>query len=207
MIKPPVTCFVVDDDDAIRNSLSLLLRSLGYRVETFDSADAFLDRKRRSGIGCLILDVRMPGMSGMDLQDALAAAGDPLPVIFLTGHDDLPLGISAMKKGAVDFLTKPFDDDVLAAAIESAIEKHRRARQRHEEMVEIHRRLERLSPRELEVLRHVISGRLNKQIAGTLGISEQTVKIHRGRIMKKLEIASVADLVRLAEKAGIASAR
>jgi len=202
----PVTCFVVDDDASVRRSLSFLIRSLGYRVETFKDADAFLARKPRGGIGCIITDVKMPGMSGLDLQDALNRGDIGLPIIFITGHGDLPMGVGAMKKGAVDFLAKPFDDEELIAAIEMALEKCRQARQRSEALDNASRRIETLSPREHDVLRHVISGRLNKQIAYELGIAEQTVKIHRGRIMKKLEVASLADLVRLAEKAGITPA-
>jgi len=199
----PVTCFVVDDDASVRRSLSFLIRSLGYRVETFEDADAFLARKPR-GIGCIITDVKMPGMSGLDLQDTLGRGDNALPMIFITGHGDLPMGVGAMKKGAVDFLAKPFDDEELIGAIEVALEKCRQARQRSEVLDNACRRIETLSTREHDVLRHVISGRLNKQIAYDLGIAEQTVKIHRGRIMKKLSVDSLADLVRLAEKAGIA---
>jgi FixJ family two-component response regulator len=196
----------VDDDASVRRSLSFLIRSLGYRVETFDCANALLARKPYGGIGCIITDVKMPGMSGLDLQDALNRVDTVLPIIFITGHGDLPMGVGAMKKGAVDFLAKPFDDEELIGAIEVALEKCRQARQRSEVLDNASRRIETLSPREHDVLRHVISGRLNKQIAYDLGIAEQTVKIHRGRIMKKLEVASLADLIRLAEKSGITPA-
>lgn len=200
------TCFVVDDDASVRRSLSFLITSLHYRVETFDSADAFLVRESFDGIGCIITDVRMPGMSGLDLQDVLGGFDSPLPVIFITGHGDLPMGVGAMKKGAVDFLAKPFDDEDLIAAIELAMEKCRNARKTATAADTAKRSVETLSPREYEVLRHVISGRLNKQIAYDLGIAEHTVKIHRGRVMKKLAVDSLADLVRLAGKAGVATA-
>ena len=204
MDEQPATCFVVDDDASVRRSLSFLIKSLGYRVETFDCAAAFLARKSHEGIGCLITDVKMPGMSGLDLQDVLGRRGAPLPIIFITGHGDLPMGVEAMKKGAVDFLAKPFDDEDLTAAIELALERCRNARETSAAADAAQHRIETLSPREHEVLRHVISGRLNKQIAFDLGIAEHTVKIHRGRIMKKLAVDSLADLVRLAEKAGLA---
>ena len=206
MDEKTVTCFVVDDDASVRQSLSFLLRSLRYRVETFDSADGFLSRDRYDGIGCIITDVKMPGMSGLDLQDTVGRSDNPLPIIFITGHGDLPMGVRAMKKGAVDFLAKPFDDGDLISAIAAALDKCRKARQASKDVTNAQNRFDKLSPREHDVLRHVISGRLNKQIAGELDIAEQTVKIHRGRIMKKLGVDSVAELVRLAEKAGIAHA-
>jgi FixJ family two-component response regulator len=202
----PVTCFVVDDDASVRRSLSFLIKSLGYRVETFDCADAFLARKPFGGIGCIITDVKMPGMSGLDLQDVLGSGDSALPIIFITGHGDLPMGVKAMKKGAVDFLAKPFDDEELIAAIALAVDRCRKTRETASAAEAARRRIETLSPREQEVLRHVISGRLNKEIAYDLGIAEQTVKIHRGRLVKKLEVNSLADLVRLAEKAGLAPA-
>ena len=202
----PATCFVVDDDASVRQSLSFLIESIGYRVETFDCADAFLAREPHGGIGCIISDVKMPGMNGLALQDIVERGDSPLPIIFITGHGDLPMGVAAMKKGAVDFLAKPFDDEDLTAAIALALEKCRIARQTAAVAAAAQRRIETLSPREHEVLRHVISGRLNKQIAFDLGITEHTVKIHRGRIMKKLAVDSLADLVRLAGKAGIAPA-
>jgi FixJ family two-component response regulator len=206
MDEKTITCFVVDDDASVRQSLSFLLRSLRYRVETFDSADGFLSRDRYDGIGCIITDVKMPGMSGLDLQDTVGRGDNPLPIIFITGHGDLPMGVRAMKKGAVDFLAKPFDDEDLISAIAAALDKCRKARQASEDVTNAQNRFDKLSPREHDVLRHVISGRLNKQIAGELDIAEQTVKIHRGRIMKKLGVDSIAELVRLAEKAGIAHA-
>jgi len=206
MDSDTATCFVVDDDASVRRSLSFLITSLGYRVETFDSADAFLARKPCGGIGCIITDVKMPGTSGLELQDLLGRGNTPLPVIFITGHGDLPMGVGAMKKGAVDFLAKPFDDEDLIAAIEVALEKCRQTLRQFKALAEARRRIDTLSPRERDVLRHVIAGRLNKQIAYDLGIAEHTVKIHRGRIMKKLEMDSLADLVRLAAQAGVAPA-
>jgi FixJ family two-component response regulator len=204
--QEPVTCFVVDDDASVRQSLSFLIRSLGYRVETFDCADALLARRPFEGIGCIITDVKMPRMSGLDLRDVLNRGDTALPIIFITGHGDLPMGVGAMKKGAVDFLAKPFDDEELITAVSHALEKCRQVRQNSEALADAQCRIEKLTPREHDVLRHVISGRLNKQIAYDLGIAEQTVKIHRGRIMKKLAVASLADLLRLAEKAGIVAA-
>jgi FixJ family two-component response regulator len=206
MDSDPATCFVVDDDASVRRSLSFLIKSLGYRVETFDCADAFLARKHYDGIGCIITDVKMPGTSGLELQDVLGRGHTPLPIIFITGHGDLPMGVGAMKQGAVDFLAKPFDDEDLIAAIEVALEKCHQTLRQSKALAEARRRIDTLSPRERDVLRHVIAGRLNKQIAYDLGIAEHTVKIHRGRIMKKLEMDSLADLVRLAAQAGVAPA-
>ena len=197
------TVFVVDDDASILKSLSRLLRSAGYTAETFASAEEFLGREHFNGIGCLLLDVRMPGLSGMDLQDELSRADYSMPIIFITGHGNIPMSVQAMKKGAVDFLTKPFDDEQLLEAVKKAIEKDRKAKAEQAEMHDALRRIEQLTPREHEILRYVITGMLNKQIALKLDIAEKTVKIHRGRIMEKLCVDSVADLVRLAEKAGI----
>ncbi len=203
----PATCFVVDDDASMRRSLSFLIRSFGYRVETFESAEAFLARKAYDGVGCIITDVKMPGMSGLDLQDTLGHGTNSLPIIFISGHGDLPMGVAAMKKGAIDFLPKPFDDDNLAVAVEVALGKCRQIRRASALVADARERIGKLSTREQQVMRHVIAGRLNKQIAFDLSIAEQTVKIHRGRIMKKLQVESLADLVRLADKAGIAPAR
>jgi FixJ family two-component response regulator len=206
MDEQPPTCFVVDDDASVRRSLSYLIQSLGYRVETFDCAAAFLARKRFRSIGCIIADVKMPGMSGMELQEVLGRSDSALPIIFITGHGDLRMGVGAMKEGAVDFLAKPFEDEELVRAIETALRRCRQIRQTARTVAEARKRIENLSPREYEVLRHVITGRLNKQIAFDLGIAEQTIKIHRGRIMKKLAVGSLADLIRLTEKAGIVPA-
>ncbi len=193
--------FVVDDDALIRKSLSRLLRSVGFDSETFESAEAFLRRQRHAGVGCIILDVRMPGLSGMDLQNELHRIGYRIPIIFITGHGSIPMGVEAMKKGAVDFLTKPFDDVQLLEAVNKAIETSKRAKEKDDEKSIVLTRLADLTPRELDVLRHVVEGLLNKQIACKLGIAEKTVKIHRGRIMEKLRAGSVADLVRMAQKA------
>jgi FixJ family two-component response regulator len=187
----------------MRRALSYLLQSAGYKVETYSSAEKFLQRDPYDGVGCMLLDVRMPGLSGMDLQEKLMRPDYMMPIIFLTGHGELSMGVHAMKKGAVDFLTKPCDDEQLLAAVNRAIEKDMQARGSYKEKQEIRRRIELLTPRENEILRYVITGLLNKQIAATLGIAEPTVKIHRGRIMEKLRAESVADLVRMAGKAGI----
>jgi FixJ family two-component response regulator len=199
--KPIV--FVIDDNASIRKSLSRLLRSAGHSTETFASAEEFLGREHFNGIGCLLLDVQMPGLSGMDLQVELNQADYHLPIIFITGHGDIPMSVEAMKNGAVDFLIKPVDDKKLLKVIENAIERNRQAREQYAEILEIRQRMERLTPREKEILRYVITGMLNKQIAFQLNIAEKTIKIHRGHIMEKLRAGSVADLIRLAEKAGI----
>ena len=201
------TVFIIDDDASIRKSLSRLLRSAGHTTETFASAEEFLGREHYNGIGCLLLDVQMPGLSGMDLQEELSKADYHMPIIFITGHGDIPMSVEAMKKGAVDFLIKPFDDRKLLQAVESAIERNRQTRAEHDETLDIRKRIELLTPRENEILRYVITGMLNKQIALKLDIAEKTIKIHRGRIMEKLRVHSVADLVRLAEKAGITPLR
>jgi FixJ family two-component response regulator len=207
MIELQPTVFVVDDDASMRRALSYLLGSAGYRVETYSSAENFLTREHYDGVGCIILDVRMPGLSGMELQEKLIRSAYSMPIIFLTGHGEITMGVEAMKKGAIDFLTKPCDDEQLLGAVHSALEKARQARAHFEEAQEIRGRIERLTPRENEILRYVITGMLNKQIAAKLGIAEATVKIHRGRIMEKLCAESVADLVRLAGKADINPAK
>jgi FixJ family two-component response regulator len=195
--------FVIDDDASVRKSLSRLLRSLGFEVETFASAELFLKRDPYDGVGCIILDIRMPGLDGIGLQDQLSKADYSIPIIFITGHGDIPMSVRAMKKGAIDFLPKPFDDEELLQAVKRAVENDVKAKSERREVREILEQLRQLTPRELEILRYVISGLLNKQIGFKLGIAEKTIKIHRGRIMAKLHVSSVADLVRLAEKAGI----
>ena len=207
MVEPNPTVFVIDDDASVRKSLSRLLRSAGYSSETFSTAQEFLGREHFNGIGCLLLDVKMPGLSGMDLQKELNKADYHMPIIFITGHGDIPMSVEAMKKGAVDFLTKPFDDEELLQAIENAIEKDRQTRAEYDENLDVRRRIELLTPREKEILGYVVTGMLNKQIALKLVIAEKTVKIHRGRIMEKLGVNSVADLVRLTAKAGIEPAK
>jgi FixJ family two-component response regulator len=202
----PPTVFIIDGDVSVRKGLSRLLRSAGFAVETFATAEQFLEREHYEGIGCLVLDVRMPGISGIDLQDELSKAAYSMPIVFITGHGNIPMSVHAMKKGAVDFLAKPFDDEELLQAVRAAIEKDTEGRTEHSEVLDIQGRLELLTPREYEILRYVITGMLNKQIAYELGISEKTVKVHRGHIMEKLDVGSVADLVRLAEKVGITPA-
>jgi len=202
------TIFIIDDDASIRKSLSRLLRSEDYTVETFPSAEEFLRREHFDGVGCILLDVKMPGLSGIDLQEELSKADyHHMPIIFITGHGNIPMSVQAMKKGAVDFLTKPFNDEELLKAVRTAIGKDREERALHAEVRKIHRRIELLSPRENEMLRYVITGMLNKEIALKLGISEKTVKVHRGRIMEKLDVNSVAELVRLAQMVGIEPAK
>jgi FixJ family two-component response regulator len=197
------TIFVIDDDASVRKSLSRLLRSAGYTIETFPSAEEFLRREHFDGVGCIVLDVQMPGLSGMDLQEELSKADYHMPIIFITGHGDIPMSVQAMKKGAVDFLTKPCDDEQLLRAVENATEKDGQGRTEYHEVQDIRRRIESLTAREHEIFRYVITGMLNKQIALELKIAEKTVKVHRGRVMEKLGANSVAELVRLAEKVGI----
>ncbi len=203
MLTSGPTVFVIDDDPSVRKSLSRLLRSLGFDAETFASAETFLARAHYDGVGCIVLDVRMPGLSGMDLQEELRRADYSMPIIFITGHGNIPMSVQAMKKGAIDFLTKPFDDEQLLQAVKNAIEKDRTAKAERAQVQGIRERMDTLTPREHEIFRYVITGMLNKQIALKLDIAEKTVKVHRGRLMEKLRVDSVADLVRLAETAGI----
>jgi len=193
--------YVVDDDSSIRQALSGLLRSVGLRVETFGSAHDFLRAQRAEAPACLVLDVRLPDGSGLDLPEELRNLEAPLPVIFITGHGTIPISVRAMKSGALEFLTKPFRDEDLLGAIDVALDRDRAARVGRSEMVEARRRIERLTPREHEVLELVVAGKMNKQIAAQLGTAEQTVKQHRGRVMRKLQVDSVAELVRLVERA------
>lgn len=198
------TIFVVDDDASMRKSLLWLLRSAGWHAEAFASAEEFLARPPFSGTGCLILDVRMPRMTGPELHKQLAADSGSLPIIFLTGHGDVPTGVEAMKKGAVDFLLKPVDDRVLLEAVQLAVERHETSREHTRHLHSVRERVARLSGREHEVMEYVIAGCLNKQIADALGIAEATIKIHRGRIMEKMAVNSVAELVHVCQAAGIA---
>ncbi len=193
--------YVVDDDLAVRQALSSVIRSIGLRVETFASAQEFLRHTRPDAPSCLVLDVQLPDVSGLDLLSELDARAAPIPIIFITGHGTIPMSVRAMKAGAQEFLTKPFREEDLLAAIDHALERDRAARRERAELAEVRERLAALTPREREVLTLVVSGRMNKQIAAELGTAEQTIKQHRGRVMRKLGVDSVADLVRLVERA------
>jgi FixJ family two-component response regulator len=202
-VSSDVTVFVVDDEPSVRRSLARLLRAAGYRVEIFASAAEFLRAAPVEAVGCLVLDVQMPDLNGLELQQALGAADRRLPIVFITGHGDIPMSVRAMKAGAMDFLSKPFDAKDLLAAIERALATAEARVLEQLGAAEAKRRLATLTPREHEVMLHVIRGELNKQIAAALGAAEKTIKVHRGRVMHKLQVQSVADLVRLCEKAGI----
>ena len=203
MTSRPATVFVVDDDPSVRRGVERLLRSAGLTIEAFGSASEFLERYDRDATGCVILDLAMPGFDGLQLQQALAERGSALPIIFLTGHGDIPSSVQAMKRGAVDFLTKPVSGDELLAAVRNSIERCEALYRTREEIDDIRHRVATLTPREREVLTHLLSGRLNKQIAADLGTVEYTIKVHRARVMQKMQVRTLAALVRLAERAGI----
>ena len=199
MTQPPVV-FVVDDDPSVRSSLKFLMSSVGLQVESFDSADALLQRKLPDAPSCLILDVRLRGLSGLDFQRELAARNCHMPIIFITGHGDIPMSVRAMKAGAVEFLTKPFRDQDLLDAVRIALEKDRERRERKKEVSDLKERFNSLTPREQKVISMVVAGMLNKQIADQLGTAENTVKVHRSRAMEKMRAQSVAELVKMIDK-------
>ena len=205
--RAPALVSVVDDDPSVRRSLARLVKGAGYRVEAFASANEFLARPPEEGPACLLLDVRMPGLTGLDLQETLAIAAHSTSIVFITGYRDVRASVKAMKGGAVDFLTKPVNDEELLGAIERAVARASAARLEEDRITEIRERIKTLTPREAEVFALVVTGMLNKQIAFDLGVSEKMVKVHRGRAMEKMRAGSLAELVRLAGEGGVISAK
>lgn len=204
VVKPSV--FLVDDDPSVLKALSRVLREEGWSVQTFESAEAFLAQRDQKAQGCLVLDVTMPGLDGLELQRRLGAAGESFPIVFVTGHGDIPMSVQAIKGGAMDFLTKPVQAQVLVAAVHAAIDHHASVRQALAETAELRQRLASLTPREREVLGALAAGRLNKQIAADLGVVEQTVKFHRARIMERMQAKTIAELMHFAGRMGIGPA-
>lgn len=202
-MEKQTTVFIVDDDEAVRDSLSFLMQSVGLQTELFDSADAFLRRPPSGRLGCLVLDIRMPGMSGLELQGLLAEHKIYLPVIFISGHADVPMAVRALKAGAFDFVEKPFNDQLLLDSVQRAIETDRRQHENEEQLAEWRERLESLTPREREVLSLVVDGAPNKVISATLGVSLKTVEAHRARVMDKLQAPSLSHLVRMSVALGV----
>jgi RNA polymerase sigma factor (sigma-70 family) len=205
MKKAEQVVFVIDDDSSMRTAISELIEAVGISCQTFESGQELLNATLPDVPGCLVLDVRLPGLSGLNLQRELTARGISIPIIFITGHGDIPMSVQAMKAGAVEFLTKPFRDQDLLDAIEQATERDRSARQELAEIRELRERSEALTPREREVMGLVVAGLLNKQVAAELGISEKTVNVHRAQVMQKMQADSLAELVRMSEKRGRSS--
>ena len=201
--SPAETVYLVDDDPGVRKALSRVLREDGFGVEAFESAEAFIERPGDGRGGCLVLDVSLPGLDGLELQRRLAEAGQALPIVFVSGHGDIPMSVKAIKAGATDFLTKPIEAKALLAAVRAAIDQHRAARAVQAEAAKLRERLASLTPREREVLAALVAGRLNKQIASDLGVVEQTVKFHRARIMERMQARTVAELMHFAAHLGI----
>ena len=203
MSEDKAIVFVVDDDPSMRRSLESLLRSVGHDVRLFSSAPEFMQAERNDAPGCLVLDVRLPGMSGLAFQQELTKAGVELPIIFITGHGDVPMSVRAMKAGAAEFLTKPFDDQVLLDAIHAAIERDRARRRDDAGLATLRARYDELTERERQVMSHVVAGWVNKRIAAELELSVVTIKVHRGQLMRKMQVKSVAELVRMADRLGV----
>ena len=195
--------FIVDDDASVRDAVEDLLRSVGLRAESFGSAQEFLNRVRPEAPGCIVLDVRLPGLSGLEFQRSLTQAGVYLPIIFMTGYGDIPMSVQAMKSGAIEFLAKPLKEQALLDAVQSAIERDRARIREAKVVADLRKRLDSLTSRERDVLALVVTGRLNKQVAGQLGVSEMTVKVHRSQVMRKMRAKSLVDLVRMADKLGL----